>query len=138
VREVIEFARSGRAFQVWSYDPSHRQLILRSDPSRLDGTTTRVEVYFGHVECMLVRPTYHSLRVRRASPGEFRRVSDFAGIPAEDMDSVYLIDPDGMSFVLSARPSWREAVRSRKDPPLFDFSQDWPPSFDAQWGQIDG
>lgn len=135
---MTEFTRVGRVFQVWSYDPAHRQLILRSDPSRLDGTTTRVEVYFGHVECMLVRPTYHSLHVRRASPDDFRRISEVAGISAEDMDSVYLIDPEGTSFVLSGRPSWREAVRSRNDPPLFDFSQDWPPSFEAQWGHVDG
>ncbi|MEV5846713.1 hypothetical protein AB0M32_32575 [Streptomyces sp. NPDC051985] len=135
---VTEFARTGRVFQVWSYDPSHRQLIIRSDPSRLDGTTTRVEVYFGHVECMLLRPTYKSLRVRRASPAEFRRVSDVAGIPAEDGESTYLIDPEGTSFVVSGRPSWREAERRRSDPALFDFSQEWPPDFEARWGNVDG
>ncbi|WP_043684263.1 hypothetical protein [Streptomyces xylophagus] len=134
---MAEFVRSGRAFQIWNYDPSHRQLIIRSDPSRLDGTTTRVEVYFGHVEFMLVRPTYHSLRVRLAPPVEFRRISEFAGIPAEDSDSTYLIDPEGMSFVVSGRPSWREAVRRRNDPALFDFSEEWPPSYEAQWGSVE-
>ncbi|MFJ1805194.1 MULTISPECIES: hypothetical protein [unclassified Streptomyces] len=134
---MADFVRSGRAFQVWDYDPSHRQLIIRSDPSRLDGTTTRVEVYFGHVEFMLVQPTYHSLRVRRALPSEFRRISEFAGVPEADMESTYLIDPEGMSFVVSGRPSWREAVRRRNDPTLFDFSQEWPPGFEAQWGHVE-
>ncbi|MDQ0774425.1 hypothetical protein QF026_002891 [Streptomyces aurantiacus] len=135
---MSEFVREGRLFRVVSFAPSHRQLILRSDATLIDGTDTRVEVYFGHVELMFLRPIYREgLRVRRASDAESVALRERHGLAADDASAAWMIELRGDSFVVSGAPAWREAVRRFEDPPLFDFSQPWPPDFPVQSGLVD-
>lgn len=48
------------------------QLFLSSDALPPQGTTTRIEVYFGHVQLMFLKPYYReSVHIRRALPEEF-------------------------------------------------------------------
>jgi hypothetical protein len=132
-----DFIREGRLFRVVSFSPSHRQLMLRSDATAVDATDTRVEVYFGHVELMLLKPIYEKgIHVRRASEAEFGVLKGRHDLPADDAAFLWMIEPDGDSFVLSGDPSWREAARTFEDPSLFDFHQPWPPDFPAEYGSI--
>ncbi|KPH96792.1 hypothetical protein OK074_0885 [Actinobacteria bacterium OK074] len=133
-----EFVCAGRLFRVVSFAASHRQLVLRSDATLIDGTTTRVEVHFGHVELMLLKPVYEKgLHVRLASETEFAVLRDRHDLAADDASATWMIDPGGGGFVVSGTPSWREAVRRFEDPSLFDFSVPWPPDFPAEWGTVD-
>ncbi|MFF9819297.1 hypothetical protein [Streptomyces sp. NPDC014006] len=133
-----EFVRERRLFRVVSFAASHRVLLLRSEPTAVDGTDTRVEVYFGHVELMLLKPIYErGIHVRRASEAEFAVLKERHRLPAEDAAFTWMLEPDGDSFVVSGDPAWREAAREFEDPSLFDFTQPWPPDFPAQYGSID-
>lgn len=132
-----EFVRKGRLFRVVSFAASHRQLILRSDDTLIDQTETRVEVFFGHVELMLLKPIYRrGLRVRRASEEEFATLRERHDIPADDASWTWMIDPDGASFVVSSAPAWREAACTFEDPSLFDFSRPRPPDFPVDSGTV--
>lgn len=134
---MSELVREGRLFRVVSFAPSHRQLILRSDATLIDGTDTRVEVYFGHVELMLLKPLYEKgLHVRRASDAEFEELRRRHDLVADDASHTWMIAPDDGSFVVSGAPAWREAVRRFEDPSLFDFAVSWPPDFPAESGTV--
>jgi hypothetical protein len=133
---MSELERLGRIFKVWKFDPSHRQLILRSDATAIDGTTTRVEVYFGHVECMLLKSVYRGVRIRRASDGEYVRIAEFTAVKPESREWLWLLEDAGNDFVVSSKPAWREAPRGFKDASLFDFDQQWPPGPDVTWGEV--
>ncbi|MEU9185842.1 hypothetical protein AB0D14_15060 [Streptomyces sp. NPDC048484] len=134
---MSEFVREGRLFRVVSFAPSHRQLILRSDATLIDGTDTRVEVFFGHVDLMFLKPIYRKgLRVRRASETEFATLRGCHGLAADDASSTWMIDPDGGSFVLSGDPAWREGTCRFEDPSLFDFSRPWPSDFPVESGTV--
>jgi hypothetical protein len=134
---MTDFVREGRLFRVVGFAASHRVLLLRSDALAVDGTDTRVEVYFGHVELMLLKPIYkNGLHVRRASEAEFAALKERHDLPAGDAAFTWMIEPDGDSFVVSGDPSWREAVREFEDPSLFDFSRPWPPDFPVEYGTI--
>ncbi|MFG3499481.1 hypothetical protein [Streptomyces sp. NPDC047928] len=111
---------SGREFEVWSFNASHRQLILRSNPDRIAKTTTRVEVYFGHVEFMSVRSAYNCLTVAEAGAEDASRIK---GTLPDGLRGgrIYLLDSNARTFVLSARPAWREAECAFDDPSLFAF-----------------
>ncbi|MFD1276491.1 hypothetical protein ACFQ51_46495 [Streptomyces kaempferi] len=120
---MADFVREGRLFRVVSFAASHRQLLLRSDALAVDATDTRVEVYFGHVELMLLKPIYEKgIHIRRATDAEFAVLKERHDLPAEDAAFTWMIEPDGDSFVVSGDPSWREADRRFEDPSLFDFS----------------
>ncbi|MFF0097569.1 hypothetical protein ACFYSF_47905 [Streptomyces canus] len=132
-----EFVREGRLFRVVSFDPSHRQLILRSDATLIDETDTRVEVYFGHVELMLLKPIYEEgLRIRRAGEAEFTELRERHDLSAEDAAYTWLIDPAGRSFVVSGVPEWREAPCTFEEPSLFDYTHSWPPDFPLEAGTV--
>ncbi|MFJ2394386.1 hypothetical protein ACIOTI_16735 [Streptomyces sp. NPDC087843] len=132
-----DLAREGRLFRVVGFAASHRQLLLRSDALAVDATDTRVEVYFGHVELMLLKPIYEKgIHVRRATGAEFAVLQERHDLPAEDAAFTWMIEPDGDSFVVSGDPSWREAAREFEDPSLFDFSQPWPPDFPVEHGTV--
>ena len=133
---MSEFGRTGRIFKVWSFDPSHRQLLLRSDPTAIDSTTTRVEIYFGHVESMLLKPVYRGIRVRLATDEEYGRVAEMAGIDAESRNWTWFLEEEGNSFIVSGKPAWREAPRQFADISLFDPSQPWPPAPDVKFGEV--
>ncbi|MET7897460.1 hypothetical protein [Streptomyces mirabilis] len=132
-----EFVREGRLFRVVSFAASHRQLLVRSDATLIDGTDTRVEVYFGHVELMLLKPIYEKgLRIRRATETEFAELRERHELAEGDASYTWMIDPAGSSFVVSGAPSWREAARTFEDPSLFDISQPWPPDFPVESGTV--
>ncbi|MEG8277024.1 hypothetical protein Q5694_12185 [Streptomyces sp. AHA2] len=132
-----DFVREGRLFRVVSFAASHRQLLLRSDATAVDGTDTRVEVYFGHVDLMLLKPIYpKGIHVRPASEAEFAVLKERHDLQAGDAGFTWMIEPDGDSFVLSANPSWREAALAFEDPSLFDFGQPWPPDFPVEYGSV--
>lgn len=120
-----------------SFAASHRQLLLRSDATALDGTDIRVEVYFGHLELMLFKPTYpKGIRVRPASEAEFAVLKERHDLPAADAGFTWMIESGGDSLVVSGRPSRREADRKFEHPPLFDFAQPWPPDFPVEYGSV--
>ncbi|MFD6426035.1 hypothetical protein [Streptomyces sp. NPDC060198] len=136
---MADFVREGRLFRVSGFNPSHRQLFLTSEATLVDRTTTRVEVYFGHVSLMFLKPLYENgLYVRRANAAEFGVLSERHGISAEDAAYTWMLERDGDSFVRSGRPSWREAdyeaMGERQS--LYDPREPWPPEFPAESGQI--
>lgn len=133
---MSEFERPGRIFKIWRFDPSHRQLIVRSDPTAIDNTTTRVELCFEHVELMLLKPTYRGIWVRLATDDEFDRVSGVAGIGQDSRAWTWLLEEDGNSFIVSSKPAWREAPRRFADASLFDLGQPWLPGPDVMFGEV--
>ncbi len=128
---------SGRTFRVSSFNPNHNQLIVRSDPERGPDSATRIELYFGNVEYLALRPILRGVNVRPASVAEREIIRDRFGVE-ESLDYAFIVD-DGppLSFVISGNPSWREAVRAVDDPSLFDFSQPWPPGPEMKWGSVE-
>ncbi|CAM5421681.1 hypothetical protein [Streptomyces canus] len=134
-----DFIRTGRLFRVVGFNPSHRQLYLASEALAVDGTTTHVEVYFGHVELMLLRPYYQDgVHIRRATAQEFATLSERHRLTAEDAEYTWMVDPEGDSFVLSGRPSWREAEYALMGDreALYDASLPWPPDFPTESGSV--
>ncbi|WP_327235486.1 hypothetical protein OG349_17445 [Streptomyces sp. NBC_01317] len=111
---------SDRDFEVWSFSASHRQLILRSNPDRIARTATRVEIYFGHVEFMSIRSAYRGVAIAEADLEEASSVAEKlpSGLRG---GGAYLIEGDLRSFVISARPAWREAECDFDSPSLFEF-----------------
>ncbi|MFD9565243.1 hypothetical protein [Streptomyces sp. NPDC059994] len=138
---MTDFIREGRLFRVVGFDPSHRQLMLQSDALAVDRTTTRIEVYIGHVELMFLKPYYRNgLHIRRATAAEFAVLSERHGIPADDSAYTWMLEPDdGGSFVVGGNPGWREAeyelMGGREY--LYDWSKPWPPEFPAESGTVD-
>ncbi|WP_179851097.1 hypothetical protein [Streptomyces sp. TLI_55] len=110
---------SGRKFEVWSFSASHRQLILRSNPDRIARTSTRIEIYFGHVEFMSIRSAYRGILIREPAFDDAARIAD--RVPAGlRSGGVYLLEEGAQSFVISASPAWREAECDFDDPSLFE------------------
>ncbi|GAQ54237.1 hypothetical protein [Streptomyces acidiscabies] len=136
---MTDLVREGRLFRVVGFNPSHRQLYLASEALAIDRTTTRVEVYIGHVELMLLKPFYRDgVHVRRASPEEFAVLRERHRLEAADAEYTWMLEPDGDSFVVGGRPSWREAEYEAMGDreALYDASLPWPPEFPAQWGTV--
>ena len=134
-----DLIRPGRLFRVVGFNPSHRELYLASEALAVDGTTTRVEVYFGHVELMLLRPYYQDgVHIRRATAGEFATLGERHRLAAEDAEYTWILDQEGESFVVSGTPSWREAEYALMGDreALYDASLPWPPDFPAESGLI--
>lgn len=67
---------SSRIFRLSSFNPTHRQLILRSDPCTLADGASRVEIYFGNVSYVAVQPLMKGVVVRAASSMEQISVGD--------------------------------------------------------------
>ncbi|MDX3109853.1 hypothetical protein ACIBO5_16570 [Nonomuraea angiospora] len=132
----MEFTREGRLFRVVRFDPSHRQLLLRSEALAVDSTTTVVEVHIGHVELMLLKPIYRNgLHIRRASHAEFAELRERHGLGADAEEWTWMIERDGGSFVVGSQPAWRETEYPPADREwLFDFTKPWPPDYPAKWG----
>ena len=108
---------SDRVFKVWRYSVSHRVLLLRS--TRDDYHSTRVDVVFGQVSRMLLKPSYRGLQIARASDQE--RASIAARIGGVDGDGkLFLIDGSGDNFVVSGAPLWHEDEGSYRDPSFFE------------------
>ncbi|MFF3212549.1 hypothetical protein ACFYYB_17995 [Streptomyces sp. NPDC002886] len=136
---MTDFVREGRLFRVTGFNPSHRQLFLTSEATLADQTTTRVEVYIGHVELMFLKPYYdNGLHIRRATATEFAVLHERHGIPAADAAYTWMLEEDGDSFVVGGHPSWREAeyelMGERQS--LYDPNESWPPQFPAESGSV--
>lgn len=136
---MTDFVREGRLFRVSGFNPSHRQLFLTSEATLMDQTTTRVEVYIGHVELMFLKPLYpNGLHIRRATAAEFAVLHERHGIPAGDAEYTWTLERGGDSFVVGANPSWREAeyelMGDRTS--LYDASKPWPPEFPVESGHV--
>lgn len=113
---------SHRYFQVWSLTPSHSTLMLRSEPSWMDESTTRIEIYASHVEALMIKPRMQGLRIARAVGAEHDDACRRFRVEAEP-GTLYLLETDGFAgFLISGTPQWREAVRELGDPTLFDFA----------------
>jgi hypothetical protein len=124
-------------FRVYSFNPTHRQLIIRSDPEYAPRAETRVELYFGNVDYMAVRPILRGVNVRLASVDEREFVRTRYGIE-KSLELLFILDDTlPMSFVISGNPSWREASRAVDEPSLFDFSAPWPPGPEMKWGLVE-
>ncbi|WP_144127047.1 hypothetical protein [Catellatospora sichuanensis] len=94
----IDEFRSEREFKVWAYSPSHGRLLLRSTME--GGQPSRIDLYFGAVDRMLLRPSYRGLRAAVADPLEaeaYRR--RFGEIP--DRYTLFTLEPDLGSFVVA-------------------------------------
>jgi hypothetical protein len=134
-----DFIRTGRLFRVAGFNPSHRQLFLQSEALACDRTTTRVEVYIGHVELMLLQPLYsNGLHIRRATSEELAVLRERHGVEPSDAEYTWMLDPDGGSFVVGGIPSWREAeyelMVDREF--LYDMSKPWPPDYPVETGHV--
>lgn len=113
--------------------------MLRSEATAIDETTTRVEVYIGHVELMFLKAIYENgLHIRRASESEYAVLRERHGLAQEDAQWTWMLDPDSDSFVIAGQPAWREAEFALMDrESLFDFSKSWPPDYPAESGLVD-
>ncbi|MFD9575875.1 hypothetical protein ACFWBI_39500 [Streptomyces sp. NPDC059982] len=82
----------------------------RKRGARADRSTTRVEVYIGHVSLMFLKPIYEDgLHIRGATAGEFAMLRERHGIPAEKAPYTWMLERDGDSFVGGGHSHWREA-----------------------------
>ena len=134
---MTDFVREGRLFRVTGFLPSHRELFLASEATLVDRTTTKVEVSFGHVELMFLKPFYRNgLHIRLATASEFAVLSDRHGIPAKDAVYTWMLERDGDSFVVSSIPNWREAEYELMGERESLYDGPWPPEFPAESGNV--
>ncbi|MFD9574193.1 hypothetical protein ACFWBI_30735 [Streptomyces sp. NPDC059982] len=136
---MTDFIREGRLFRVTGFLASHRHLLLTSDATLVDRTTTKVEVSIGHVELMFLKPVYRNgLHIRQATAAEFAVLSERHEIPAEDAAYTWMLERGGNSFVVGSNPHWREAeyelMGERQS--LYDPHAPWPPEFPAESGNV--
>lgn len=110
---------SDRYFQVWSLSPSHSELLLRSNPSWMDKSATRIEICALHVEALMIQPRMQGLRIVRTWGAEHEAACARFGVEASE-GRLFLLESEGFTgFVISGIPQWREAVRELGDPSLF-------------------
>ncbi len=111
-----EIYRSDRYFKVWQYTVSHRRLLLRS--TRDMPPATRIDLHFGAVSIMLLRPSYDGLIIRRASDEECQKISLDYGFEVRP-GRLFALGGDLKSFVVSAPPQWHEDEGGLNDPSWF-------------------
>jgi hypothetical protein len=87
---------------------------------------------------MLLKPLYSDgLHIRQATAAEFAVLSERHGIPAEDAEYTWMLEPDGGSFVVGANPSWREAERALMgDRESLYSGEPWPQGFPMESGHV--
>jgi len=107
---------SPRYFNVWQYTVSHRRLLLRS--SRDNPPETRIDVHFGGVGYMLLRPVYDGLLIRDPTEEERTRIYDSCGL-TPSAGNVYILGPAPDSFVVSGPVQWHEDEGSTDTPSWF-------------------
>lgn len=111
-----EVFRSDRYFKVWQYTVGHRRLLLRS--SRDMPPETRIDIHFGNVGLMVLRPYYEGLVIRRADDEECMKVALDYGL--EVLPGRLHVLGDGLrSFVVSGPPQWHEDEGRMDDPSWF-------------------
>jgi hypothetical protein len=110
------FFESTRYFKVWQYTVGHKRLLLRS--SRECPPNTRIDIHFGAVSAMLLRPYYEGIVIRSPNDRELKFVEDISG-PVTHGAVVYIIDGGRPSFVVSGRVQWHEDEGGSNDPSWF-------------------
>lgn len=108
--------RSDRYFKVWQYAVGHRRLLLRSSRDR--PPDTRIDIHFGNVDLMLLRPGYDGLVIRRANDEECGKVSLDYGVDVKP-GRLFVLGDGLRSFVVSAPPQWHEDEGTMDDPTWF-------------------
>jgi hypothetical protein len=111
-----EMFRSDRYFKVWQYTVSHRRLLLRSSRDR--PPDTRIDIHFGNVDLLLLRPAYDGLVIRQAGDEECEQVGLDYGVEVEP-GRLFVLGGGLRSFVLSAPPQWHEDEGAMDDPSWF-------------------
>ncbi|WP_416519952.1 hypothetical protein [Streptomyces achromogenes] len=111
-----EMFRSDRYFKVWQYTVSHRRLLLRSSRDR--PPDTRIDIHFGNVDLLLLRPAYDGLVIRQAGAEECEQVGLDYGVEVEP-GRLFVLGGGLRSFVLSAPPQWHEDEGAMDDPSWF-------------------
>jgi len=107
---------SQRVFQLWGYTASHCRLLLRSTKDAMN--PTRIDVEFGGVTRMLIRPRYNGLRIVRASGADVAVYRDRFGELAPD-DVVFTLGAGLDSFVIAGNVQSHEDEGRFVDPSYF-------------------
>lgn len=95
---TLDVFESQRKFMIWAYSVSHSRLLLRSTMG--SDHPTRIDLYFGRVARMLLRPVYQGLRAGVADTPDTEKYRDRYGeIPAGY--TLYTLEPDLASFVVA-------------------------------------
>jgi hypothetical protein len=108
--------RSERLFKVWTYSVSHCRLLLRSTIE--GGLPSRIDVYFGGVELMLLRPYYHGLSVAVAGPDEVAQYEKRYGEIGRGA-TLFMLEPNLGSFVVAGVMQWHEDTGGFQDRSFF-------------------
>ncbi|PZG02762.1 hypothetical protein [Micromonospora deserti] len=108
--------RSERYFKVWAYSVSKCRLLLRStkDP----GISTRIDVYFGGVGRMLLKPYYEGLHATEADAATTAEYRDRYGEIGTGY-TLFTLEPDLRSFVVAGVMQWHEDDGGFDDPSFF-------------------
>ncbi|MEU9131483.1 hypothetical protein AB0D08_25805 [Kitasatospora sp. NPDC048540] len=124
-----------RAFHLWWCSATHTTLRLQSNPTFAQGApATRIEIQFGHVRSLFIRPVADGLTVVRATPQEGAGICSRYSLDPAWADSVFLLRSTWEGFIVSSAPSWREAVRDIDDPSLFTPVEDAAELADVTFG----
>jgi hypothetical protein len=113
---VTELFTSPRYFQVWSYSVTKTRLLLRSTLE--GGERSRIDLYFGGVSRMLLRPAYDGLTLVEAGAAERETFRDHYGEITPDAE-VFLLEPGLASFVVAGVAQWHEDTGTSRDPSYF-------------------
>lgn len=133
----MKFREPDRLFKIWKYTVSHQTLLMRSDTDVRMNPCPRIEIYVGGVQTLFMNSLMYGLTMRRADEREAADISARHGVAADATVTYVLSSSNGDGFLISGRPSWREAERGIEEPTLFDFSQPWPPGPDVKWGDVE-
>lgn len=118
-----ELFRSERYFKVWQFTVSHNRLLLRSTRDR--PPATRIDIHFGDVTLMLLRPSYEGIIIRRGSDEECFAVSEQYEVEVRPGE-LFVLGAGLRSFVVSAPPQWHEDEGGFKDPSYFGHMMGTP------------
>ncbi|MCP3819226.1 hypothetical protein NLX86_14270 [Streptomyces sp. A3M-1-3] len=113
---MSELYRSDRYFKVWQYTVSHCRLLLRS--TRDNPPSTRIDVHFGGVSHMMLRPHYDGLVIREGTADECARLEQEYGVQITS-GNLFVLGENLSSFVVAGRPQWHEDQGGFGDPSWF-------------------
>lgn len=111
--EVFE---SERFFQVWAFTVSKTKLLLRSTDN--GGLSTRIDLYFGGVHRMLLKPEYSGLRAAPADRADVELYRERYG-EIEPGPTLFTLEPRLESFVVAGVMQWHEDEGGFRDPSYF-------------------
>ncbi|HET6323164.1 MAG TPA: hypothetical protein VFG04_00585 [Planctomycetaceae bacterium] len=102
MRTNLTFQKSDRDFQVWEYQVSHGNLLIRS-PKGAAGTLpdTNLDLLFVGVDYMAVPRHLHGVELLAPSPDEVRRVETVIGKPTP-MNHIMILVSERQRFPVVA------------------------------------